>query len=210
MKIITTVIIVLLLVAEGFMLVGGIIAAAVPKDSVTVDTQVNADVNVNTGYFGLDGDQFYVNLGDTQLKLGEVGTGKVALKNADGVMNLDVDVKDMHFDMNSVLLLIVYGMVSLAAIIVGLFFFKALMKEFMICDSPFTDGVVQKLKNFAIALIPCMVVVQGMKAAMGGIISDSFTFDIDFISVAFVFIIFVLAMIFKYGTMLQKEHDETV
>ena len=47
-KIITMIIIVCLLVAEGFMLVGGIIVACVPKDSVTVDGAGRIDVNLNT------------------------------------------------------------------------------------------------------------------------------------------------------------------
>ena len=209
-KIITTIFIVLLMIAEGFMLVGGIIVAALPKDVVTVDAAVAADVKIDTSYFGMDGDEFYVNLGDSQVKLGKIGSGDAKVINNDGVMNADVDIRDLHFDLNTVLLLIIYGFIAVAAIIVALYFFKALMKQFMICDSPFCDGVVQKMRAFAIALIPCMVVIQGMKSAISAFISDSFTFDIDFVSAAFVFIIFVLTMIFKYGAALQKEHDETV
>ena len=209
-KIITTIIIVMLLVAEGFMLTGGIIVAAVPKDSVTVDAAVNADVKVNTGYFGFDGGDVYVKAGDAKVVIGNVSTDEVTVTGKDGIMNVNAGVKDLHFDLNSALLLIVFGMISVASMVVALYFFKALMKEFMVCDSPFSEGIVQKMRNFAIALIPCMVVVQGMKAAMEGVFSDSFTFDVDFVSVAFVFIIFVLTMIFKYGTELQKEHDDTV
>ena len=210
MKIITTIIIVCLLVAEGFMLVGGIIVAAVPKDSVTVDAAVNADVKVNTGYFGLEDGQVSVKAGDTNIAIGEIGTGGLKVSNSDGIMNLNGDFRNFHFDLNDALLLILSGMVSVAAIIVGLFFFKALMKEFMTCDSPFSDGVVKKMRSFAIALIPCMIVAQGMKIVVGGLVSGSFTMNVDLISVAFVFIIFVLTMVFRYGTMLQKEHDETI
>lgn len=209
-KIITTIIIVCLLVAEGFMLVGGIIVAAVPKDAVTVDGAANLDVNVNTSYFGMEGEQFYVNTGSGHITLGEISTGSLDVKNENGNLNVSGDFKNLHFDLTDALLLILFGMISVAAMVVALFFFKALMKQFMICDSPFDEGIVQKMRNFAIALIPCMVVVQGMKAAFEAVFSDSFTFNIDFVSVAFVFIIFVLTMIFKYGTELQKEHDETV
>lgn len=210
MKIITTVIIVCLLVVEGFMLVGGIIVAVVPKDSVTLDAQVNADVKVNTGFFGLEDGQVSVKAGNTNIVLGEIEVDGFDVSTKNGVMNMNGGIKNIHFDLNSALWMLVCGMISLAAVIVALFFFKALMKQFMICDSPFSDGVVQKMRNFAIALIPCMVVAQGMKAAIGDILSGSITMNIDFISVAFVFIIFVLTMVFKYGTMLQKEHDETV
>ena len=210
MKIITTVVIICLLVAEGFMLTGAVIVAVVPKDSVTVDAQVNGNVNINTTYFGYDGEDFSVNIGDDKITVGSIGSGDLQLDSKNGVMTVNGDFKNIRFDLSDALLLIVCGMVSVAAIVVALYFFKALMKQFMICDSPFCDGVVQKMRNFAIALIPCVIVAEGMKKAAAGIISDSFTFDIDLVSVAFVFIIFVLTMVFKYGCELQKEHDETV
>lgn len=209
-KIITTILIVFLLVAEGFMLVGGIVVACVPKDSVTVDAAATADVRVDTAYFGLDEGKVSAKIGGTQVVFGDVDTGELQVTDGDGSVNLSGDFKNLHFDLNDALLLIVYGFISLACIVVALFFFKALMKEFMTCDSPFSDGVVKKMRSFAIALIPCVAVAQAMKSAMGGIISNSFAFDFDFVSIAFVLIIFVLTMIFKYGTELQKEHDETV
>lgn len=209
-KIITMIIIVCLLVAEGFMLVGGIIAACVPKDSVTVDGAGTIDVNVNTEYFGLDGGQFYVNTGSGRIALGEISTGSLDVKNENGNMNVNGDFKQLHFDLSDGLLMLVYGMVYVAAIVVALFFFRALMKQFMVCDSPFSEGVVKKMRAFAIALIPCTAAVLMMKSAISATLSGSFNFDIDLISVAFVVIIFILTMIFKYGTELQKEHDETV
>ena len=209
-KIITMIVIVFLLVAEGFMLVGGVIVAIVPKDSVTVDASAAADVRVNTNYFGLDGEKVSVNIGGGHLTLGEIDTGDLEVKNENGTMTVSGSFKDIHFDLNDALKLIVCGMISLAAIIVALYFFRALMKQFMICDSPFSEGVVRKMRNFAIALIPCVIVAEGMKKAIGGIVSNSFTMDFDLVSAGFVIIIFVLTMIFKYGTQLQKEHDETV
>ena len=215
MKIITTVVIVFLLVAEGFMLTGGVIVAAVPKDSITVKARVNADANLNMRYFGIEDyepgqNRFFFDVGGNRIAIGEFGNGEIQVSNEDGTLNLNADVRNLHFDLNDALLLIVYGMVSLASVIVALFFFKALMKEFMICDSPFCDGVVRKMRNFAIALIPCVVVAEGMKKAIAAIISNTITLDFNLVSAGFVIVIFVLTMIFKYGAELQKEHDETV
>ena len=209
-KIFTMIIIVCLLVAEGFMLVGGIIVACVPKDSVTIDGVGAIDVNVNTEYFGLDGEQFYVNTGSGHLALGEISTGSLDVRNENGNLNVNGDFKNLHFDLNDGLKLIICGMIYVAAIVVALFFFRALMKQFMTCDSPFSEGVVRKMRNFAISLIPCTAVVMVMKSVIGSVFSHNFNFDFDFIFAAFVLIIFVLTMIFKYGAELQKEHDETV
>ena len=209
-KIITTIIIVFLLVAEGFMLVGGIVVACVPKDAVTVDAAAQFDAKVDNQFFGIEEGKIDVNLGGGTLRLGDVESDGVKMISENGKTGMHGEFNNLHFDLNDALLLILCGMAIVAAIVVALFFFKALMKQFMLCDSPFSDGVVQKMRSFAIALIPCIVVVQGMKSAIGSIFSGSFNFDVDFISVAFVFIIFVLTMIFKYGAALQKEHDETV
>ena len=209
-KIITTVIIVILLVAEGFMLTAGVVAAIVPKDSVTVDAQLNADVKVNTGYFGLDDNKFYVKAGNSKIYFGDFGTSNIGVKNSDGIVDMNVDMNDYRFDLSSVLVLIICGMAYVASIVVALYFFRALMKQFMICDSPFGDGVVRKMRSFAIALIPCVAVAEVMKKAMGSVFSGDFNIGIDLIPVGFVLIIFILAMIFRYGAMLQKEHDETV
>ena len=43
-KILTMIVIVCLLVAEGFLLAGGVIAAVVPKDSVTVETDSRTEI----------------------------------------------------------------------------------------------------------------------------------------------------------------------
>ncbi|MBQ3329552.1 MAG: DUF2975 domain-containing protein [Ruminococcus sp.] len=209
-KIITMIVIVCLLVAEGFMLVGGVIVAAVPKDSVTVDAAVQVDAKADNEFFGIEEGKIGVKVGGTEILLGEYSTDGVSFFSEKGKTGVSAGIRDLHFDLNDALKLIVCGMVSVAAIVVALFFFRALMKQFMVCDSPFSEGVVKKMRNFAIALIPCTAVVMVMKSAFGAVFSHNFGFDIDFISIAFVFIIFVLTMIFKYGTELQKEHDETV
>ena len=209
-KIITMIVIVCLLVAEGFMLVGGVIAAAVPKDSVTVDAAVQVDAKADNKFFGIEYGKIGVKVGGTEILLGEYSTDGVSFFSENGKTGVSAGIRDLHFDLNDALKLIVCGMVSVAAIVVSLYFFRALMKQFMVCDSPFSEGVVKKMRNFAIALIPCTAVVMVMKSAFGAVFSHNFGFDIDFISIAFVFIIFVLTMIFKYGAELQKEHDETV
>ena len=209
-KIITMIVIVFLLVAEGFLLVGGVIVAIVPKDAVTVDAAAQLDAKVDNAFFGIDEGKIDVNVGDGKISVGEFNTDNVKMISENGKTGVNAGFGTFHFDLNDALLLIVYGIVYVASIVVALFFFRALMKEFMACDSPFSDGVVQKMRNFAIALIPCIAVVQIMNSAINSVFSQSFNLDIDFISVAFVLIIFVLTMIFKYGAQLQKEHDETV
>ncbi len=208
-KILTMIAIVCMLVAEGFLLVGGVIAAVVPKDSVKVDCESSTEVFVDTNYFGMDGDAFYVNMGGSKLYIGDLGDDSYDVKNQNGILELNSSAQSKHYDLNTALVWIICQMAALAAIIVALYFFRSLMKQFMVCDTPFSDGVVNKMRAFAIALIPCMAVYHAVGAVKNNVLGNDGSTGL-ILSVVFVLVIFVLTMIFKYGAELQKEHDETV
>ncbi len=208
-KIVTMVVIVFLLVAEGFLLVGGVIAAIVPKDSVTVDTGLDTRIDVNTDFFGLNGKQFFFKIGNTELVLGDLGKGEYDVKSENGSLTLTENVQDKHYDLNTALLMIISEMACLAAIITALYFFRALMKQFMVCETPFSEGVVKKMRAFAVALIPCMIAYHAASAVKNHVLGNDGSLSF-FLSVIFVLVIYVLTMIFKYGAELQKEHDDTV
>ena len=201
-KIITTVLIVLLLVAEGALLISGVAIAILPKDTVTVNASGEADVRINANYFGVSG---------TDIKLARLSEGDMDITTKDGVVEMKLGAKDLHFDLWDALKLIGVGMLKIAAVVVALYFFKALMKQFSVCETPFCDDVIKKMRAFAIALIPTMAVSAMSNGLAKGLLADAFSFgSVDLIPVAFVVVVFVLTMIFKYGAMLQKQYDETV
>lgn len=208
-KILTMIAIVCMLVVEGFLLVGGVITAVVPNDSVTVDVGSNTKINFDTNYFGMDGEQYYFNIGDEKLYIGQFSTDGYEIKNENGSFNLNTNNQSRHYDMNTALWLIVCEAIALSAVIVALYFFKSLMKQFMICDTPFSDGIVKKMRAFAIALIPCMAVYHAVNSVKNSILGNEGDSGL-ILSAVFVLVIFVLTMIFKYGAELRKEHDDTV
>ena len=130
-KIITTVLIVLLLVAEGFLLTGGVIVALVPKEAVTADVTGTADVRVDANVLGIDeNNQIAVKAGGSKIVLGDLGEkAKADIDVKDGVVQVQLGVKNMHFNLWDALKLIIFSMFSLAAVIVALYFFKALMSR---------------------------------------------------------------------------------
>lgn len=211
-KIITSIIIVVLLVAEGFLLVGGVIAAVVPKDAVTVKATGVLEANVDSNYFGFEGGEISVKAGSNDIKLGRVDDSNLKTENKDGNLKINAETKDLSFNLTDALFFIIYLIVKLASILVGLYFFKALMKAFKVCDTPFSGTVVKKLSNFAISLIPCGAVYVISDSLLGSVFTGSMNLDIMSFTMpaAFVIIIFVLAMVFKYGAKLQNEYDETV
>lgn len=209
-KIVVTVFIVLLFVAEGAMITGSVIIAAVPKDAVTLDVSGKAKATVNAAYFGLDNGEVSVKLGDSDLKLADVGKLDVRA-DKDGKINIDAASGDMRFDLWDALKLLLMGIVKVATLIVGLYFFRALTKQLMVCDTPFCDGVIRKMRNFSIALIALTGASMAADSVFGVILTGAFSFGgINLVSVGFVLVVLVLTMIFKYGAQLQQQYDETV
>ncbi len=210
-KIISSVIIVLLLIAEGAMLIGTVAVAFIPKETVSADVQGKADVKIDADYFGLDDGDVAVKAGNTNIKIADFDAKNVQTHIENGVVNLNAESGIMHFNLTDAIKLLVIGMVKVAALIVALYFFKALMKAFMTCDTPFADDVIKKMRAFAIALIPTVAVSSIASGILGGMFTDSFSFgNTNLISAAFVLVIFILTAIFKYGAQLQKQYDETV
>lgn len=205
-KIITTVIIVLMLVVEGFMLAGTVVMAILPKDTVSADVQGSANIKFDAGYFGIDDGKISLLVNDKAIAIGEMDAG-FKTQTQDGIVTMEAQSNTLHFNLNTLLGLAIIGMIQLAAFVVALFFLKALMKAFMTCDTPFSGDVISKMRNFAIALIPCMAVHE-----LAGCFAHGFSggFSIDLVKVGFVVIIFMLTAVFKYGAQLQQQYDETV
>ena len=211
-KIITTVIIVLLLIAEGAMLTGTIVMAFLPKDAVTVDVNGTANVKLDASRFGFDGNIISLEAGNGRFKLFDA-EADAKVQSKDGVISVNAEVNHMHFDLSDLIKLMIAGMIKLATVIVPLYFFKALMKAFMTCETPFCGNVIKKMRAFAIALIPSMIVSSMTNSVLGLLFTDSISIGgggFDMIPVLFVFVVFILTAIFRYGAQLQKEYDETV
>lgn len=212
-KIISNIIIVFMLVIEGFILLAGIIMLAMPEDTASIDLVGNAEIRVDAGRFGLDDGNFSVKIGDSRIAVASYGDKAAEMKvDEEGIATVNTGDMKLHYTLRDGGIVVLISGVRLACYIVALFFFKGLMKCFMGCDTPFCDEVVNRLRNFAIVLIPTFVVASTAGSLMGRVISkDIFNIgSFNFMSVALVVVIFMLSAIFRYGTELQKEHDETV
>jgi len=96
--------------------------------------------------------------------------------------------------------------------LVVIHFIGILCKKFQYCSTPFTEDIVKAIKNLAISIIP-MALLQSItesitNSMMAGDID--IVVGVDLMTVILVILIFLLAAIFNYGTMLQKESDETL
>lgn len=207
-KIITTILIVLMFIAEGALLIGTVVLAILPKEAITLSIEGNAGVVFDGSYFGLkDSDLTIIPDSGMNISIGNFGSNATAVVNGNKIIAY-AESGLFTYNLWDALGICVAGMIGIAAVLVVLFFLKALMKEFMTCDSPFCDGVVNKMRNFAISLIPAAFVGEIGGAILGKMFINSFSLNLG--TVLFVILIFMLVMIFKYGAQLQKQYDETV
>lgn len=95
-------------------------------------------------------------------------------------------------------LIAVFILFMLILLDVSLHFAKSLCKALEKCESPFSEEVVRKMRNFAISLIPFGIFCVGA----GGVSATGIAFII--------IIVLLFSAIFKYGAELQRESDETL
>ena len=213
-KVASTIIIDLMIVGAVLLLICSILFAAVPHDSVKIDVSSNTQVRVNTDYVGVnDNSQISVKLGGSDVVIGTFGDSEVkTISENEKVVSINDGTKTNRFDLLDGMKVMILIIIKFVADIVALCFFRNLMKGFMVCETPFCDDIVEKMRKFAIALIPTAIVSAIMSSAVAsltnGLLSVGSSFGMT--TVFFIVTVFIFTVIFKYGTELQKENDETV
>lgn len=183
-------------------LFGGIVAAAIPGDSITFKGTSKADIIID--YDKLPKSMISVDKGSETFH--PFGTD-ISISVTEGdetddgtVYNMDANIKEIKYgDIKPLALLCLFGIaVFCAVILVALIFGQKLAKALSVCDSPFEENVVKAMANFGKSLIPLavfFVIINGLSG-----IGTALT----------ILIVLLFIQIFKYGAKLQKESDETL
>ncbi len=104
------------------------------------------------------------------------------------------------------------GAVSCVVAYIVFRFAAILFRHFRSCATPFTEEISKGLMNLAFSLIPLTVIHALMESITNSIITGRFniSLNIDLTYVLLVLCVFMLSIIFKYGTELQAQSDETL
>lgn len=213
-KIIAIVVIVLSIIATVFVTAGAIAVTALPKDTISVNVDAQVDVTLNKDVFGAVNEDIVSSIKDdpnTQIDVsGAAFQASADLKDGNAVIH--GDGKNIRVESGIATPILWFTVFNMIAFIVCAFFFKGLMKELSLAPSPFTEGVVRKMKFFAIAILAASVATSIVNAIIGCIVpfGGGFSFSLNIGSIITAVIIFVLAVVFRYGAQLQKESDETL
>ncbi len=214
-------------IAMVFLAIGVIIAVlsgifflSVPKEDLVLEFDNNATFTLNTGSKVLNS-IFGVNSEDIS---GEVARGSMAI-NGDEYTFVDAD-----YDANSKIAtytlagngatvtagrfaVVAWIAASWAAInIVLLFFVKKLCDALKVCHSPFEESIITGIQKCAWVLIPWVVFGGFFETTLSTAFSSTIRtgFDLNIPTVLVILLLFGLAYVFKYGSVLQTESDETL
>ena len=202
-------------------LVAGIILLVMPDDMLTIHMEGKAAVEINMPI--VDG-QLVMNTGDGptvivgsvstegSLELNGMEYGIVDITSTENGYMMNAETDKYTLTLNQLTSVVFIAVVNCTAMWVVMHFVEKLCKIFKECETPFTEEVVQTLKKVAIALIPMAFVSNLTTSLTNSIMSGNvnIVIGVDLTTILLVLIIFMLAAIFSYGTVLQQEADETL
>ena len=223
-KAISIMLIVLLGIGALGLLIGGIVCAVLPEDTVEVSFRPNADVLVGRSILG----QEWSRIDEIVAEAQEALTGKygevIQFEKTDRGLLIRLDrlmEEGEVFRLRNALGAIWAGLVGIASAIVALVMFLKLSDAFRVCRSPFDEAVIRRMNIFAWTLIVCAVVgsfagsaaqsaVMAFQNAGIHVGAKNFGVSLDLSPIFAALIVFFLCMVFRYGAQLQKEADETL
>lgn len=216
-RIISMVIIVLLMIGAAASLTTSLVLIVIPQDSLQVDVSGTAKVEMYGDLINklpegaMESIAQSIQKGSMKININSNSVSKIT-QSDDGIV-LDASGEVMHFTYRRLGLGLLMVSLIIGLLIYVFIMLRKLMREFEICDSPFSGGVVKAMTGFAISLIP-YTVLKPMLTKLSGSFLTSGNINIDFsldLSMAFsALVIILLIFIFKYGASLQKEADETL
>ena len=203
------------MVGVGICTVGAI---AISGNDINVKIGTNIDIT-STGNFlstlnsfiGLDGIEDLNDLTNEDIEISDSDIEALSIKEEDGGLSINAKTNEITISMKKIIIALIATFVFLLSVCITLHMVKALMKALKNCETPFLAGVVIKMNRFAISLI-CTVIVKIICSGFWSNLTTGFNYklNIDLGSILLVAVIYILTVVFKHGSGLQKEVDETL
>lgn len=208
---------VILTIAFVACLVTAVFVCVIPKDMITMDMSHQAIINIDLNEMEKVKDIIVIETPDNQnvetaLEINGIEYEVVNYEQDASEMKVYADAETHGFTLSNIWWLMIPALLSVGAIYIVLCFIEKLCILFRDCETPFTDEVVNALKKLAISIIPMACLSSITQSISDSILTGNIdiVIGIDLMTVILVVLIFMLAAIFKYGTMLQIESDETL
>ena len=191
-------------------LVCGVFLCLIPEETITMKMSHQAVVDVDMH------DMVVIDFADEDeegaLEINGVEYTITNYEQNEDHVTIHSESESYEFNLSHMWWVMIPALLSIAAIYVVLFFVEKLCKVFRDCETPFSEEVVKLLEKIAIAIIPMCCLSPMTESLSDSIMTGTvnIVLGVDMMMVVLVVLIFMLAAIFKYGTMLQVESDETL
>lgn len=213
---------ILLGIGIAMMLAVTIATAFIPKEFVNITTGATAQVEVNLQSIGVslteeDIDNINNSEAEAKAKNSTINTNDVEYNinkmaaDKNGIY-LDVAADSIVFNLSSTFGIMLLSTVALVLSFVTVWFVGALCKAVAQCQTPFEENIIKKLQYLAYSLIPWAFFTTVSDSMLSGMMTGKMQVNVgvDLGMVLVIVIIFALTYIFKYGSVLQQESDETL
>ncbi len=194
-----------MMIAATACLVGGILMCFVPKDAVKIEL-----TSSNTAVIHLDdaidlSKILDLDIEDGLLEIGDHTYSVVGGADAPATVTSTVYMANLKW-------VLFAAVVACFSIAVAFYFAEKLCKAFKDCETPFTEKISAGLMKLAYSFIGVGVVSMLSKSVVNSFLTNQFSsgFDLDLGTVLLILCVFMLSFIFKHGTALQAESDETL
>ena len=211
---------ILLGIGIAMMLAVTIATAFIPKEFVKITTGGTAQVEVNLQSIGVsltEEDIDNINNSEAEAKNSTINANDVEYNinemtaDENGIY-LDVAADNIVFNLSSTFGIMLLATIALILSFVTVWFAGALCKAVAQCQTPFEENIIKKLQYLAYSLIPWAFFTTVSDSMLSGMMTGKMQANVgvDLGMVLVIVIIFALTYIFKYGSVLQQESDETL
>ncbi len=185
-------------------LVATVLTCFIPKEAAKIEFQ-----SANTATVTLD--EKYDLSGMVEFE--QEGTIEIA-NNSFTIVSGDEGIPTVKstFYLSNLKWILLVACIACAAAYFPFLFASKLCKNLKNCQTPFTAESSKQLMNLAWSLIPMSVIGSLTESIITSVFTNSVNIGItlDLTVVLLVLCVFMLSYIFKYGTSLQTESDETL
>ncbi|MBR7082038.1 MAG: DUF2975 domain-containing protein [Oscillospiraceae bacterium] len=163
------------------------------------------DIDSLNNWSDMLGDNFMISSGGKKVEMLDIKASETQI-----TMRGEGDV--YYMDLHSVSYMLIPLLISLISTIVCLAFATRLCRAFQLCETPFDDIIIRRLRQLAYSLIPLAVLSSLADGTTRSLFAGQMhlSFNINVGMVIAVLLIFLLVSVFKYGAELQRESDETL
>lgn len=195
---------IVVIIAAIACLISAVIMCFVPKNAVKIELYssnfafLKLDDSLDfLNHFELDGEDGLLEIGDNTYKL-----------NAD---NKEGNTYKTTFYLSDIKWVLFAATIALGALYTVLHYGSKLCACFKSCTTPFTEEVSCLLTKLAWSLVAMLVLGTVISGAVAAFMEGSgFSISVDLLSVLLVLCVFMLSYVFKHGTALQAQSDETL